>query len=306
MRAIKRCKKSRELLLFELLKDRKELTTRENHFYDNLKKGYEGEMQFSKLIEQSEGYGLVLYDLLFESKQTTFQIDSLIVTPSKIYLFEVKNYNGEYYFEGEKFYKKPRFEVVNPLHQLSRTESLLRQLLLSIGSNKTISSFLVFIHPSFTLYQAPMDKPIIFPNQIKKYLDSIGNENQRLSENDKRLVKKLISLSNDNSRYQQLPNFEYQDLNKGITCANCRRLSVHIVKRKCICDACGHQENVTGAVLRAVDEFKILFPDKRITTVQIHDWCQIVGFRTIRRILSQHYKAVGTGRWTYYIDSNKA
>ena len=39
---------------------------------------------------------------------TTFQIDTLIIISETIYFFEVKNYEGDYYYESDRLYKKPK------------------------------------------------------------------------------------------------------------------------------------------------------------------------------------------------------
>ncbi len=97
---------------------------------------------------------------MFKQNNTTFQIDSLIITSGTIYFFEIKNYESDYYYESDRFYKNPKTEITNPLHQLSRSELLLRQLIQSIGFNIPVSASVVFINPEFTLYQAPLNKPL--------------------------------------------------------------------------------------------------------------------------------------------------
>lgn len=67
---------------------------------------------------------------------TTFQIDSLIITHEKVYLYEIKNYEGDYFYQADKLYKKPRFEIINPLHQLSRSKALLRHFRLYFQTKK--------------------------------------------------------------------------------------------------------------------------------------------------------------------------
>ena len=84
-----------------------------------------------------------------------------------IYVFEVKNFEGDYYYEPatDKIFPKYKdVDIVNPLFQLMRSETLLSQLLLRSGFKLPIKSFVIFINPEFTLYQSPLDKPIYFPN----------------------------------------------------------------------------------------------------------------------------------------------
>ncbi|MBP1947237.1 nuclease-related domain-containing protein [Virgibacillus litoralis] len=278
--------KSNELIILELLSKRMNLDSKVRQYYFNLKKGYEGEVLFDSLTEKLQCECLILNDLLLIVNNTTFQIDSLIIMAGKIYFFEVKNYKGDYYYEYDKLFKKPNLEVINPYHQLSRSESLLRQLLLSLGFKLQIDASIVFINPKFTLYQAPLDKPIIFPTQVKQYMENLNVIPSKLTESHKKLAEKLLSLNNTDSPYKQIPSYNYDQLKKGTTCAKCDSFSVSIMKRKCVCHDCGDREPITSAVLRSVKEFKILFPNGKITTNLIHDWCQVVQpKRTIRKIL---------------------
>jgi len=68
-----------------------------------------------------------------------------------------------------------------------------------------------------------------------------------------------------------------------------------------ICEECGHEETVETVVLRNVDELKLLFPQEKITTPLLYDWCRIIhSKKIIRRILEKHYKLTGFNRWTYF------
>ncbi|WP_338033007.1 nuclease-related domain-containing protein [Lentibacillus sediminis] len=167
--------KPAELLLFENLDPRMTLPLKEKQHYLNLKKGYEGECIFVAMMEKLQCDCLLLNDLLFTVRGTTFQIDSLLITAEMIYLFEIKNYEGDFYYEGDTFFKKPRQEWTDPLIQLARSESLLRQLLHQLGFDFPITSNVVFINKAFTLYQVPLDSPIIFPTQIRRYLNELNS-----------------------------------------------------------------------------------------------------------------------------------
>src|SRR5699024_2281035 len=110
-----------------------------------LSQGCEGEKMFDAWTEKLQCDCLILNDLLLESNNTTFQIDSLLITAKTIYFYEVKNFIGDYCFHEDKFFKLPRYEITNPLHQLSRSESLLRHLLPKNGINLPTEGLLAFV-----------------------------------------------------------------------------------------------------------------------------------------------------------------
>ncbi|MGP7817570.1 nuclease-related domain-containing protein [Niallia sp. 01092] len=292
---------SSEQLILQFLNTRMDLFAKDKQYFFNLKKGYEGEKMFDILTEKLECECYILNDLLFKINNTLFQIDSLIIMSEAIYFFEVKNYEGDYYYESDRLYKIPKSEIINPLHQLRRSESLLRQLLDNLGCNSPINASVVFINPEFTLYQAPQGKPFIFPTQVNRYLQKLQKTFSQLNGKHKMIADKLISLHIKESPYKQLPFFEYNQLQKGITCAGCSSFSILVEGKKCICEECGHEEEIEAAVLRSVNEFKLLFPDRKITTNIIYEWCKVVkSKKRISRILEKNFKIAGTRRWSFY------
>ncbi|MFC0274656.1 nuclease-related domain-containing protein [Metabacillus herbersteinensis] len=292
---------SAELLILKLLNTRMSLSNNEKQHYFNLKKGYKGEKIFDSLTENLQCECIILNDLLLKQNNTMFQIDSLIITSETIYFFEVKNYEGDYYYESDRLYKKPNSEINNPLNQLNRSESLLRQLLQNLGLNTPINASVVFINPEFTLYQTPLNKPFIFPTQVNRYLKNLHKTSSKLNGKHKLLADKLISLHIKDSPFKLLPSYDYDQLRKGITCVKCTSFSMSVEGRKCVCKECGQVELVAIAVMRNVKEFKLLFPNRRITTNVIHQWCKVVtSKKRIRRILEKNLKIVGVHQWSYY------
>lgn len=265
--------KSSELLLLESLSNRMTLAEKDQQHYLNLKKGYEGEVMFDSLTEKLNCECLILNDLLFQLNNTTFQIDTLIIISDSVYLYEVKNFDGDYYFDSNRFYKKPKYEYTNPLQQLERTESLLRQLFNSLGYKFNIEGLVIFINPEFSLFQAPLNKPFILPTQLRRYLAKLETNSAKVNGTHRILADKLISLHIEKSPYTQVPFYEYEKLKKGVTCAKCNSFSLIVERRSCACIDCGNVEKVTNAILRSVEEFKYLFPSRKITTNSIYEWC---------------------------------
>ncbi|MDR4888037.1 nuclease-related domain-containing protein [Fredinandcohnia sp. QZ13] len=293
--------KPQELVVFEILNKRTELSSKDKQYYVNLKKGYEGELLFDSLTEKLRCHCLILNDLLLEVNNTTFQIDTSIFIGEKIHFYEVKNFEGDYYYESTKLFKKPKHEVNNPLLQLNRSESLLSQLLRNHGCPLPIEASVIFINPTFTLYQAPLNLQAIFPTQLNNYLRALDTTPSKVNEKQKRIADLLVSLHITKSPYSKVPSYQYEQLRKGITCKVCDSFSIVIEGRKCKCEKCGHNELVADAVLRTVHEFTTLFPDQKITTNVVFEWCHgNPTKRKIQKILSNNFKSVGVRQWTYY------
>ena len=296
---------SDELKVLRILNNRMDLTAEQQKYYLFKEKGFEGEVHFDLLTEQLQSDCFILNDLNLEVNNTFFQIDTLILFQEIIYLFEVKNYEGNYCYRGERFETISGKEIKNSLDQLNRSTSLLRQLLQKFGYNITIDAYVVFINPEFFLYQAPTDKPIIYPAQLPHLMRKLSNEPSKLTNRHKNIADKLISLHQVKSPYSntKIPTYDYQGLRKGFNCLKCDSFLCSITSGKLVCADCGQVEGVESAVLRCVGEIKLLFPDKRITTNCVYEWCGVIeSKKQINRILIKCFSRIGHGRFSYYVD----
>ncbi|WP_400243487.1 nuclease-related domain-containing protein [Niallia sp. JL1B1071] len=293
---------SPEILALQSLNLRLELSSNEKQYLANLQKGLEGEKRFDKITENLLEDCYIINDLLLQINNTTFQIDSTIISSKGIHLFEIKNYEGDYYYQDERIYTMNHKEISNPINQIRRNETLFQQLLQKYGwENKTITSSVVFINPEFTLYQASFTLPFIFPTQIQRYLKGMDHHSSKLNKFQKQLAEKLTSLHINMSPFSKLPPYEYKELQKGIFCEVCNSFEVAEAGTNVLCKECGHEEAFEKVVLRNVEELKILFPNEKITTPLLYDWCRIIASKKrIRKILEKHYKLIGNNRWSYF------
>jgi hypothetical protein len=289
------------LKILRILNTRGDLTEDEQKYYSYQEKGYEGEVQFDALTEQLQLNCYILNDLLLEVNNSQSQIDTTIITQRTLYLFDVKNFEGDFCYDGEKFLSASGKERKNPLIQLKRSQSLVRQLIQDLGYNLHVEAYVIFINPEFTLYLAPLDLPFIFPTQLKRFLKKLDEKPSRLNNIHKKLADKLVSLHQTESYFKQVPHYDYLGIKKGITCKVCRSFSVSVKGKFVVCGECGFEELVGDAVLRCVGEFKLLFPELKITTAAVHEWCKIVeSKKRISRILESKYKISGVHQWSFY------
>ncbi|WP_349408213.1 nuclease-related domain-containing protein [Pseudalkalibacillus sp. SCS-8] len=293
---------SKELRVMKLLEARMDLSEPDRSYLLSLKKGYEGECKFDGLVAPFFGGRIVLNDLLLEHKNTVFQIDSLVLSSSMIDMFEVKNYEGDYYVDGEHWYPLHGNEIKNPLHQIQRSTLLLRDLLKGLGIKLPVESHLVFVNPEFQLYKAPVDQSIVYPAQLNRFFSKMQKERSFLKEYHYDIAKQLLALQLADVPSFRLPKYDYPQLKKGIPCLACGQMYGELAKTRLVCKNCGGCEDYEPAVLRAVEEFQLLFPEMKVTTNAIHEWCGVVKKRlTIRNVLARNYNRVGHGRHSYYL-----
>ncbi|MBS4209348.1 NERD domain-containing protein [Bacillus sp. FJAT-50079] len=275
---------------------------KEKKYYLNLEKGYQGEVKFAQLTRKLECEGYILHDLCLEYNHSLFQIDTLIISQKTIFPIEVKNYDGDYVYESREFRSHPsNQEIMNPLDQLKRSQTLLRSLLKSHGIHFQIESYVAFVNPEFTLYQAPVHAPIIFPSQLNVFMKKLNELPLKLDDQHKKLANLLISLHQKESPYARLPSYDASQLKKGITCNSCRSFEMSILDRELICVKCGCIEQFESAVLRIAEEIRLLFPEKKITTRIVYEWCKgIKSKKSIHRILMKNFRSMGVKKHRYF------
>lgn len=131
-------------------------------------------------------------------------------------------------------------------------------------------------------------------------MKNLNETPSNLMEKHRKLAGQLLSLHVSESPYNQLPSYEYDQLRKGVICFKCYSFSLTFGRKKYICKKCLHEELIEDAVLRSIDEFRLLFPNRKITTKIIYNWCQIVPERRIRNILLKNFSKMGEHRWSYF------
>ncbi|MBU9723721.1 MULTISPECIES: nuclease-related domain-containing protein [Bacillaceae] len=295
-----------KLKLQKILQCRSKLPEDIQLYFSNQVKGFQGEEQFDELLKGLNGHGLVLNDLLFELNNSEFQIDSAIISHSSIYIFEIKTSEGDYYIQDRKWYFcNSNKEAKNFMIQLERTEASLRQLLHSLGIHLTIKPFLVFVNQKFTLKQAPKDLPIIYPTQLHNFINHLqGQLSVKLNQRHMKYAEAILSQRKEEDQYRNLPKYALEELDSGVFCENCGTSYIHISNKMIIkCPNCLCSEKMDEAILRTIKELIWLFPDMKITTELIYNWCGgAVSVRSIRRVLVKNFSRMGYGKNSYYVE----
>lgn len=192
----------------------------------------------------------------------------------------------------------------NPVHQQDRCKVLLRSLLSDLGYHYPLEPYLIFINPEFHLYITTINSSLVFASQTNRFLKKLNARSGKLHKRHYKLADQLVALHKVESPYPSLPTYHYERLEKGILCPKCYSFFSEIHGSILTCGHCGCTERVESAVLRSVTELTLLFPDQKITTKIVQDWCKIIkSEKTIRRILRKHFKLIRIGRSSYYSNS---
>ena len=131
-----------------------------------------------------------------------------------------------------------------------------------------------------------------------KKLDSLPS---KLGAFQKKLADQLVTAHKTVSSHKHEFNYDYDRLQKGLTCCRCDSFDMTFRGYKLVCGDCGTEEKVDDAVWRCVEEIRVMFPGMKITTSRVLEWSnQIVSKKVICRILKQNFTTKGSGRWVYF------
>lgn len=299
---------SSDFLLFEALLSRWSLSTRERDYYQRLQKGVIGERSLINFLQALDSPNIIpLFDLRFQINEQEIKIDCLLLTSDSLFLLEVKNYKGDYYYENHKFYQvSTRKEIYNPITQLERTEFLFKKLLQDLRVSFPLRSFLVFINPSFYLYQSPILPQFLYYGQIEGFFQSITKKAPPLTKQTLQLKEELMSRKIERSKYGIVPDYRKEELKRGLFCPLCHYNLDRKGQLYLYCRQCKERFHVYDTLLHAIAQFQLLFPEEKITTGKITDWCGQAFSRVfISRFLKRHLKMQPNGSYTYYTFNNK-
>lgn len=291
-----------ELMALRHLNRRMELPSQEKFQLWTMEKGFTGEVLFDRMTENLAEERYIIDDLLLKVNNSYFQLDKVIIAQDGVYLIDVKYHEGDYYLEDDKLYSvRSSREFKNPIIQLTRSETLFRQLLQNLKMNHLVRASVIFNNPEFTLYQAPVDQPIILPTQVQRFVRELNSTPSKLDENHKKLAQILLSLHQVKNPFATLPEYQYDQLEKGMDCRGCGSLNTEVDNYDLVCGKCGTHERIEKAIVRHIEEIKLLFPEKKITTQTVDEWCNgKVSRRTFLRVLKKNYRAAGTFKDAYF------
>lgn len=178
----------------------------------------------------------------------------------------------------------------------------MRQLLKEHGFEVRMEANLIFVNPEFSLFQAPKNLPIILPGQMNRFREKLLNQTSPIKHSHSNLAKKLVSLHMEEDPFPRNYEYPYEQLEKGLVCPQCKEF-YHTVKHSLVvCELCGGRETLEDAVVGAVEEIRMLFPRRTITTPLLIDWCRIIkDRRTIQQILKKNFAIERRGRATHYL-----
>lgn len=208
--------------------------------WERMKKGYLGELAFHRMIKSAFPINhLSLYSLTLQHDNRFFQIDHLIIFHDTIYIYEIKYFASDYVIRNNKWFSlKSDREISNPFIQLKRTETNVCQLLQTSSFSKKVIGKVVFMQEEFALFQASPQLPMVLPGQVRRYVNELALREQPPGPDGMDLARWLANRHIEEHPFDQLPDYSFDRLRKGMNCPRCMGMMECVSTRSLGCKSC--------------------------------------------------------------------
>lgn len=235
------------------------------------------------------------------------QVDTVIITQSRIYLLEVKNIAGKLQFrqnpsalhsvlaDGKiKSYK-------SPIVQMNETTVRMRMFLKTLGYSVPVTSIIVIAHPSQIVENAPHTSRILSAGEVNFYLSEIVERPILSIEQLYHLGQAFLNAHQDYQPFPLAPKFQIEipEIEKGVFCPRCFLGKMTRTKVAWECEMCRLiSRNAHSGALN--DWFMLIKP-----TITTAECCEFIGLQSLDAakhfLVKSGCQPVGGRRYRHYI-----
>ena len=289
-----------ELLYYNALSFRKELSRQEKYEKEKIWRGYEGECQYDQIFDEVGHDNIyVIRDVYLKIGNTDTQYDTIIISENKVVINEIKNYTGDYRYDNNRWFRNNKPINDNAFAQLDRAKGKLMNLMDDAELHIKVEAALIFTSDDFRLSSEDQRiwQEIIVRNHLRKYLRQFYNE--RLGNKAKSIANLIRNSVVENSYFEE--KADINQLRRGLYCGECG--SFNLIKRRFqfACKECETIESLDSHLLRAMHDHKYLFYNQPMTqsslTYLINDE---INRSTIYRAFQKHCLINKKGNYTTY------
>lgn len=233
-----------------------------------IKAGFHGEQRIDSLWQEIDipiPYYLI-HDLFIKKQQSSYQIDTLLITSRFILILEIKSISGLLHFDAQtrQFFRTNKDGSIdgmrNPDDQVRRYEKWIEHFLSERKVKLPVIGAIVFTYPSAVIQSTAGKRIMIQSSGLPYLLDRLVKEypSDILSKlSTKKLANQLLKLHS----LKPLPQFELPfGLLTGVLCPRCERVAMSYKRKNWFCKTC--QYSNPQAHLEALKQYRSLFGSK--------------------------------------------
>lgn len=276
-----------------------------------VKSGYVGEKRVDRewIDMKIQFPHILLHGLMAENDQGfQHQLDTLFLSQHFVFVLEIKYYSGfiEFNEQTHQCIKKNFDGVVesysNPIDQVRRHRSFVRQQLLKLGIDLPVECAVVFSNPKSILERVDVLDVHLFHVTGLRYKLSKMLEKYKMQKifSEKELMSIGYHFLGMHHIKPWKISLDRKNLRTGVLCSECNfRETMKYKYGRWICMKCGNDNRV--AILEALNDYRLLWNDN-ISNREFREFTGVESKDAASRILrSLGFKSVGTFKDKWYI-----
>lgn len=272
-----------------------------------LKAGLAGEDKAVKCLENHGKDHWIMLRNLWINFNNAFEYDIILITNHCVYIFEVKNYTGNFTYENGVCILNNRKMDHDVIQQTRRNFLRMERLCNQLPNPPKVKGAIIFIGEN---NQVEIKSPVEdietlqltdFYEYIKDMIEAEENTNHSTFINPTQIITHLEKFEVAHPYPpQSLSKSVIQEFRPGIHCARCGNYNLKTTKYYLECP-CGYHESREEAIVRTVCDYGVLTHDKNFSLGEIMAFINHEAAHTfLRDILVKHFKQTLNGRFTYY------
>ncbi|MGG0669567.1 nuclease-related domain-containing protein [Lederbergia citrisecunda] len=256
------------------------------------KAGFGGELNFDKHINEfrpTYPFGL-LHDICLLYNGIYFQMDSVLIQPDEIIIFEIKNLGGKLTVKANptqfiQEIKEDRKVIQSPITELERKMIFIGRWLKDKGIDVPIKGMVGLAYTNELFIEEETNIEILFTHEIPIRLYNMIIGQNLLSRNRIREIGRIMVDSHQ--EYNPFPltktlSIATEDIITGVICPECNRKGMKWRSKKWHCPGCLHSD--VDCHLPLLDDWFYLM-DNRITNRQFRSFSGVEYQPIAKRLL---------------------
>lgn len=276
--------------------------------------GFRGECDFDKqMTEYTPRYPhAILHDVCLKQGGVYFQMDSILITPSFIIIFEVKNYGGKIIVKSNptqfiiEYPTGERRVMRSPVTELDRKKYFLNEWLRHMNISIPISGVIALAFTNeLEIVELPETK-ILFTYEIPLHLRTLQIHQEILSNSEIRRL--AFEMKKQHQEYNPFPmtqtlNIDRANVLPGVICPTCKFRGMQWERKKWRCPKCGHAG--TDCHRETLADWNHLIDDK-ITNREFRNFADLKDRHVAKRLLRKSgLPIIGAKSTSYYVLNQK-
>lgn len=278
--------------------------------YIRLVKGNEGEKILETYLTDYGSKNWVIIKNLWLDFNTTFEIDTLLITQAGLYPFEIKNYSGSLEFVDNQWFRYGKKIAHNAISQTQKVATHLQHIIQKLPNTPKLTGVLAFVGEDneVKINDGITDIKILMRNQLKDYIWEITRDERNFlgyPPDVEALLKVITAYESQNKFVQEKITEKVKNsVKSGVCCRRCGDFNIRTEKSMVIC-LCGLHEPKEQAIVRTICEYGVIHHERDITTKELtHFFNGYISRGTVLQYLNEYFEKVGNFRNAKYNTSS--